>query len=44
LVHEREERKRVKIVGPTFGGGSRGPLRMEVGRKNLEGYAKWRLV
>jgi hypothetical protein len=29
---------------PQFGGGSRGPLGMEVEMENLEEYAKWRSV
>jgi hypothetical protein len=33
-----------KLWGPQVGGGNGGPPRMEGGRENLEGYAKWRLV
>jgi hypothetical protein len=35
-----KKKRKMKMVGPTFGGGFGGPLRMEVGRGNLEGYAK----
>jgi hypothetical protein len=37
-------KKKIKMVGPTFGGGFGGPPRMEGGRGDLEGHAKWRLV
>jgi hypothetical protein len=33
-----------EMVGPTFGGGNGGPPRMEGGRRNLEGHAKWRSI
>jgi hypothetical protein len=38
------EKKIIKMVGPTFGGGSRGTPGMEVEMGNLEGYAKWRPI
>jgi hypothetical protein len=31
---------KIKMVGPTFGGGNGGPPRMEGGRGNLKEYAK----
>jgi hypothetical protein len=43
VERKRKENNR-KVVGPTFGGGNGGPPRMEVGRGNLEGYAKWRPI
>jgi hypothetical protein len=39
-----EERKKIKKVGPTFGGRFGGPPRMEGERRNLEGHAKWRSI
>jgi hypothetical protein len=39
-----EERGGRKMVGPTFRGGFGGPPRLEGERRDLEGYAKWRLV
>jgi hypothetical protein len=39
---KRKNRERKKMVGPTEGGGFEGPPRMEGGRGNLEGHAKWR--
>jgi hypothetical protein len=41
-VGRREKKK--EMAGPTFGGGNGGPPRLENGRGNLEGYAKYGLV
>jgi hypothetical protein len=38
------QRKKINMVGPTFGGGNGGPPRMEAESGDFEGYAKWRLV
>jgi hypothetical protein len=37
-------KNKIKTAGPTFGGGIGGPPRMEGGKGNLEGRAKWRSI
>jgi hypothetical protein len=39
-----KKKRKIKMVGSTFGGGFGGPPGMEVERGNLEGYAKWRSI
>jgi hypothetical protein len=38
----RGEKKKIKMVGPTFGGGNGEPPKMKGERGNLKECAKWR--